>query len=91
MDDVKEITENEMEHFISDEIFPCYRHLLQTELAMLYFCHQTEPMNSADRETLDKKELEDIIKRNRFRCLETDTQKKWYNYKENNEDNLDEK
>ena len=90
MDDVKFLTEDEMEHFICDEIFPCYRHLLQSELAMLYFCHQTET-DDAMKEALDKKSLEDIIKRNRFKCLETTTQKRWYSYKETDEDNSNEK
>lgn len=35
-------TEQELSHLILDKIFPCYRHLLQTELGMLYFRHVDE-------------------------------------------------
>lgn len=90
MDDIKFLTEDEMKHFVCDEIFPCYRHLLQSELAMLYFCHQSET-DDAMKEVLDKKTLEDIIKHNRFKCLETTAQKRWYSYRETNEDNSNEK
>ena len=35
-----EYTEKEMSHMILDGIFPCFRYMLTTELAMLYFRHQ---------------------------------------------------
>ena len=40
LDDFPEYTEKEMSHMILDGIFPCFRYMLTTELAMLYFRHQ---------------------------------------------------
>jgi len=42
LDHIPRATEEELEELIFDSIFPCYRHMLQAELAMLYFRHETE-------------------------------------------------
>ncbi len=42
LDDLPQITEKEFLNLISHDIFPCYRQLLTTELAMLYFKHEIE-------------------------------------------------
>lgn len=38
-------TEKELSHMILDSIFPCFRYMLTTELAMLYFRHQDDDQN----------------------------------------------
>ena len=47
LDNDKVHTEEELSHLILDDIFPCFRHLFTTELAMLYFRHQDEPIENA--------------------------------------------
>lgn len=43
LDNMPRQTEEDLKTLILDRIIPVYRHLFQTELAMLYFRHETEP------------------------------------------------
>lgn len=49
MDNLPWQTERELKELLQDSIFPCYSKLLTTELAMLYFRHQSEGDKTADR------------------------------------------
>ncbi len=44
-------TEEELRMLLLDSIFPCYKKMLTTELAMLYFCHidEVEPENPSKK------------------------------------------
>ncbi len=54
LDNLKEHTEKELQMLILDSILPCYRKLLTSELAMLYFCHQDELDDEAKKENQPK-------------------------------------
>lgn len=48
MDNLPWQTETELKELLQDSVFPCYSKLLTTELAMLYFRHQSEGDEKAD-------------------------------------------
>lgn len=49
MDSLPWQTEQELKELLQDSIFPCYSKLLTTELAMLYFRHQSDGSKTADQ------------------------------------------
>ena len=51
MDNLPWQTEQELKELLQDSIFPCYSKLLTTELAMLYFRHQSEDDKKEDCKT----------------------------------------
>lgn len=51
LDSIPGYTEKELSHMILDSIFPCFRYMLTTELAMLYFRHQDDEPETTDSKT----------------------------------------
>ncbi len=45
-------TEEELRMLLLDNIFPCYKRMLTSELAMLYFCHKDEKLLDEEKEDL---------------------------------------
>lgn len=48
LDNLPECTEDELAKLILENTLPCFRNLLTTELAMLYFHHRDEPSDGED-------------------------------------------
>lgn len=53
LDSIPGYTEKELSHMILDSIFPCFRYMLTTELAMLYFRHQDDEPETTDSKAED--------------------------------------
>lgn len=53
LDSIPGYTEKELSHLILDSIFPCFRYMLTTELAMLYFRHQDDEPEKTDSKADD--------------------------------------
>lgn len=75
-------TENELLQLIMDSIFPCYKQLLAAELAMLYFRHQTETIETEKITPIPK--LSGMLlppqehgKKKSLKCLISTTKKIW--------------
>lgn len=80
LDKIPRATEEELKDMIFDSIFPCYRHMLQTELAMLYFRHETEEDPSESEDEKKKKETakdEHIVIEDTIYCIKDINKKEW--------------
>ena len=80
LDKSPRFTEDELRDLILDSILPCYKNLLTTELAMLYFQHRDEP----DDVSLPKKKAPCVLNggkkkvyKNAFKCVVEATKKTW--------------
>ena len=80
LDKSPRFTEEELRDLILDSILPCYKNLLTTELAMLYFQHRDEPNDVS----LSKKPTSRFwisrkgeVHRNAFKCIVEATKKTW--------------
>ena len=81
LDKIPRATEEEFEKLIFDSIFPCYRHMLQTELAMLYFRHETEDDPSDCEEEKKKKDTpkgEHLVIEDTIYCIKDINKKEWH-------------
>lgn len=76
LDKIKRATEEELSELITDHIFPCYRHLIQTELAMLYFRHQTED-DEKDENEFNKQEASEYPRPMNIDCTMEINKKVW--------------
>ncbi len=79
LDKSPRFTEEELRDLILDSILPCYKNLLTTELAMLYFQHQDEPDDSLSRKTVPRVHTGRRMRvyKNAFKCIVEATKKKW--------------
>lgn len=80
LDKSPRFTEEELRDLILDSILPCYKNLLTTELAMLYFQHRDEPGDIS----LSKKPIPRFgigrkgeVRKNAFKCIVEATNKTW--------------
>lgn len=84
MDNLPGQTEEDLKELLQDSIFPCYSKLLTTELAMLYFRHQTdEDAPAKNTEKLPNKKLISFLPprfkqyEKSFKCLIAAGKKMW--------------
>lgn len=83
LDSSPRYTEKELSHLILDSIFPVYRNLLTTELAMLYFRHQGESTEDPYEMCCCKKNHKTWFRsqfnryKNRFKCIIAINKKIW--------------
>lgn len=79
LDKSSRFTEDELRDLILDSILPCYKNLLTTELAMLYFQHQDEPDDSLSCKTAPRvragKKMR--VHKSAFKCIVEATKKTW--------------
>lgn len=83
LDKLPRNTEEELSELILDNILPCYRNLLTTELAMLYFRHQAEPTDKTDTQKEDAgnvcppKKIKLTMKNKAIKCIVASNKKIW--------------
>lgn len=72
-------TEDELRDLILDSILPCYKNLLTTELAMLYFQHRDELDDSLSNKTAHcvRAGRRISVHKNAFKCIVEATKKTW--------------
>lgn len=81
LDKSPRFSEDELRDLILDSILPCYKNLLTTELAMLYFQHQDEPDDCANLPnraiacTFNGRKMS--VHKNAFKCMIAATKKTW--------------
>lgn len=80
LDKSPRFTEEELRELILDSILPCYKNLLTTELAMLYFQHKDEPddpnlPNKKNTCILGSSKMK--VHKNAFKCVVEATKKTW--------------